>query len=756
MFLDMGENIHIHYRDLRIEMSVEEFLEFHETFNRYSTGVLKEIDSGYHDGVLPNTNESTTIKTFWDKGKLKSPSKYDNNLIAIEETTDGYHIHLRNYKILLDRNSFNHLTRALTKSHYLLEDDNLNRDPFRLLQLNNLEPLLVAKSSSGDKEETQIEVQKKFHRKSGQVLSGLGYRLMHKTELTEVYEKDNSTVVLAVSGHTTLPAQDRIHAASWTISLPVFLDSFGKSLGRHDLNTLKLRILYLFNLAEKGQISPFSLEDISINRQTLTPSLDIFSQKSARIPLKEYQRFNEILVKNGIFFIKPVKTPFPAALKEELFEKFIARVAEHIAPHRCVSKIFISGSAINGHSGKYQVPFVHFNWCKLASDFDILVEIDPDYEEEIPKEWDFKFSWPKHSAEYFHLGDIGSGMKSKYAKQYPGIVFYEHLLESYFFFPSKVTPKIKEAYYERIKPILIHKKENIVSWVETQYGLETVNMKPYGAMSFNKIYRVDVKGNVFALKIYDNKYISNNDPSRIEYEIDVLKVLADSDLPVALPVPNTRGEYILAKGQDKAVLFHFISGRFIGKANEDQARVAGNLLGRLHTFLQNHSNSYQQKIDIRRPMFLWLDAHEKYQADGTIKEGVGISKYVENIKGLNTFATHCHGDVSPRNFLFENTTCSMIDFQNLGFGPAVIDLTDGMAEFASQGRLFKWDVLKAFQEGYEGVRKLSSQERSCLDDLLISQLLIKQVRLYRNHLTYGLELKKDKIDGLNEALHTLL
>ncbi len=425
MFLDMGENIHIHYRDLRIELSVEEFLEFNELFSRYRGGVLKEIESGYKDNVLPNTNDTETIKTFWDRGKLQHPSKYDNNLVAIEETTDGYHIHLRNYKLLFDRNSFTQLCKAFAKSLHLLEDNNLHRDPFQLLHLNDLEPRLLSRYSSDVAEELLIEVQEKFRRKCGQVLIALGYRLVSGKNSKQVYKKEHSTVVLTAQNDKALPVTDKKFIGSDVICLPIFLENYGKSLGRHDLNTLKMRIIYLFKLAEQGKIAPFTLQNIYVNRHSLTPAVDLFGRKSSLEPRKEYERFNQMLVKNQLFFIKPVKTPFTDIYRESLFEKFVNYVSKYIAPYKCVSKIYLAGSVMQGNSGQYQVPFVHFEWCKLSSDFDILIEIDPDFEDEIPEEWDFKFPWPKHSAQYYHLGDIGNGMDSQYAKEYPGIVFYE-------------------------------------------------------------------------------------------------------------------------------------------------------------------------------------------------------------------------------------------------------------------------------------------------------------------------------------------
>ncbi len=756
MFLDMGENIHLHYRDLRIEMSVEEFREFEELFSRYKEGVLGEIAAGYRDGVLPNTNEVATIKTFWDKQKLQHPAKYDENLIAIEETTDGYHIHLRNYKFLVDLNSFTRIARAFAKSLHLLEDGTLQRDPLFLLQINHLEPRLLTKTVSETGEETRIAVQEKFRRKSAQVLIGLGYHLVSGNASPMVFEKDNARIILSPPGGSSA-AMTKLSNEPEVISLPDFLAGAAKSLDRQAINTCKLHVLSLLKRAELQMIPPFSLDDLHVNRHTLALALDLFAERASVAPRTEYDRFNRLLVANQLFFIKPQKSPFGEEERERLFERFVDHVARELAPVPCISRIYLAGSGTRKDSGRYQVPFVHFEWCKLASDFDIIIEIDPDREKEIPSEWDFKFPWAKHSAHYYHLGDLGHGMDSPYAGEYPGIVFYEHLLEAYLFLPSKVVPKLKEAYYETIKPTLIHQKDTIVSWFEQQYGVDVVNMKLFGAKSFNKIYQVDTKTGAFALKVYDNSYINNDDPSRIQYEIDILQALQQAGLPVSSPIANSAGDWITERGRDKVVLFQYVAGFFVGKAKEQEARTSGALLARLHTSLADHVSVCQGKFDIRRPLFLWLKEYEKYRKNGTIGEGPDSAPFRQELEKLASWSVHCHGDVSPRNYLFTREgDCAMIDFQNLGYGPAVIDLTDGMVEFASQDGAFHWEVLRAFRKGYEEVRHLADDEVEALENLLACHLIIKQTRLYRNHLVFALELKTDKIAGLAGALADVL
>jgi thiamine kinase-like enzyme len=63
------------------------------------------------------------------------------------------------------------------------------------------------------------------------------------------------------------------------------------------------------------------------------------------------------------------------------------------------------------------------------------------------------------------------------------------------------------------------------------------------------------------------------------------------------------------------------------------------------------------------------------------------------------YPTHCHGDLSVINYLFEDSGCRLIDFQSVGYGPALIDLTNGMVEFSAQKREFCMENLEFFKQG---------------------------------------------------------
>jgi Ser/Thr protein kinase RdoA (MazF antagonist) len=109
------------------------------------------------------------------------------------------------------------------------------------------------------------------------------------------------------------------------------------------------------------------------------------------------------------------------------------------------------------------------------------------------------------------------------------------------------------------------------------------------------------------------------------------------------------------------------------------------------------------------------------------------------------------------NFLFRDGKCWLIDFQNVGYGPALIDLANGMVEFSARKRGFESENGEAFKQGYESVRKLSEIENEFLKDLLIIQIAVQQAKLIRLHYGgFGYELKEERILGLRAGLEQFL
>ncbi|MBU0665082.1 MAG: phosphotransferase [Proteobacteria bacterium] len=760
-FLDMGENIHFHYRDLRIELSVGEFKELAELFKVYSQDVLEEIQAGYNDGVLANTNEAGTLKTFWDKEKkLTFPVKYNEQQLALEETKDGYHLHIRNYKILLRKESFTHLVKAIAPILPLLESDTLKRDPVQLLKENELATKLISRLQTEGHEEIVLEVSDIYRNKAGQVLNAIGYSFDSVQDGKTVYVKDGSIVFLVPPGYALSKISPSDVSTDVSLDLSAFLTRCGHELDAVQLNQLKLKILLLLKMAEKGEIRPFRLQDLYVNRRSLNPAVDLFCRFGDIDPRQEMDSFNKLLGQNKLFMVKPDKKIFSPEKQDQIQDAFFDFVMQKLAPHDCVRKIYILGSSTNRRSGCYQVPFVHFDWAKINSDFDIYIELDPEYENVLPEEWEKKFYWDRAGCDYYHFGDVGDGMASDFAKQYPGIRFYDHLVEGYLFHPLTGNKTKKDKWFSEINARCIFSRDKIAEWLSQNYEITVRDTERFNVASFNKVYHIFSQPEEYVLKVYDSKYLTQKNQKKIVYEIGLLDSLKDSGLEVALPLKNKVGKYISQKDKEQAVLFTLAPGKYVAKPTPEENMLAGNLLARFHNEAKHYKSKYANVYSNKHLLFYWLEAWKEYHDQGGVIGTdifLDIPYYNKRLRDFKAYPTHCHGDLSIINYLFHDGKCWLIDFQSIGYGPALIDLANGMVEFSTQKRAFHMDNLEFFRQGYESVRKLSRTENDFLTDLLVIQIAVKQAKLLRLHYGgFGYELKEDRILGLRIGLEQLL
>jgi Ser/Thr protein kinase RdoA (MazF antagonist) len=756
-FLDMGENIHVHYRDLRIELSVPEFVELAELFNTYAKNVLQEITDGYRDGVLANTNEIGTLKTFWDKEKpLTHPVHYHERQLAIEETKDGYHLHIRNYKLLLGKASFQALAQAMAGVDYLLRQPQLKRDPLVLLQQNELFPRLVSRTWINDREEFVIAVSKTYRKKASQVLRAIGYSHQGRKDNAELFIKAESSILLSDPADNATPSAS---GSGSVLHLPHFLSTYGASLDAEQLNQLKLRVLFLLKQSENGRFPSFCLEDIYVNGTTLTPILDFFASSSSEAPENQIEAFNTMLVSHKLFFIKPKKHFFPLEKAATVQDAFFRFINETIARHDFVRKIIVLGSSTNKNLGSYSVPFIHFDWAKINSDFDIYVELDPDYQGPLPDNWLKKFHWPRAGSDYYHFGDVGDGMASEFATTYPGICFYEHLVEGYLFDYHHGDKTKRNAWLKEVKGTCIFRNDKTAQWLSRNYPIQAIETEPFNVASFNKVYMVQASGGPYVLKRYGSTYMTAKDRERVSYEIGLLDFLKDRDLNIALPVKSNKGTYLSQLNGEQAVLFTCAPGNSVAEPNELQIRAAGRLLARFHLAAQSYRTKRAKKFRATDPLLYWLDAWHNYRADGIVGTDIDldINGYRKRIQHLNTVAGHCHGDLSVVNYLFDDAACWLIDFQSVCYGPLVVDLANAMVEFSARKDRSLATNMALFREGYEEKRPLTVTETTSLTDMLIIQAIVRQAKLIRLHFGgFGYDLKEERLRGLKKGVAFLL
>ncbi|MFM7275421.1 MAG: hypothetical protein ACKO4A_16490, partial [Gammaproteobacteria bacterium] len=387
---DTGENIHLHYRDLRVEFSVDEFMEFHDLCLQYLPQLKQFIDSGYRDGVHPNTNQSSTWRQFTTRKPLVNTIRYHPVRISLEENSDGYHVHIRNYKILLDKPSFLALAAGARDALGKRETEVDVPEALELLTVNELPNRVDHLKDAGIGWEALAVVERAYFRKACQVLEAVGFRQSGIQQGATLYTKAESSIRLRAGslGQTTGPVTKLEPLDAW-------LRAHAERTQAEEFTRVKLQILdTVGRLRQQGREGSADLRhdrlfyDSNVRKVVLPARLDDAPQ-SSRDCLVELERFAAGL---GIRTPKPPKLVYADEEQRQLelaFERFLA---EKIVSEPCVRTVYRFGGAGAGKGpGVYELPYVHFDWVKLGSDFDLLVEIDE--AQALPSDWEFKFHW---------------------------------------------------------------------------------------------------------------------------------------------------------------------------------------------------------------------------------------------------------------------------------------------------------------------------------------------------------------------------
>lgn len=774
-FMDMGEAIHIHYRDLRIELSVAEFIEFAELCEVYLPQVKKEIDGGYQDGVIPNTNQANTWKQFYNQSPLKNKIAYNPNRISLEENTDGYHVHIRNYKILLDKQSFINLAQSAQDVLDKKETDVDLNETLELITINELKHSVDKVEHAGDLKQAVVTVEKPFFRKTVQLLEGLLYKKSNKSSKTEaIFEKEHSRICLKV-GATTTPSAITMGDSS-IMPLTYFIKKNAKNISPNDFNLLKLQILDFFNFAKKNALEQLVETDHknliydTVQRKVVFPSKTIRSDTNIN---DEYTSLNTFLNEQGLSFVKPNKTLYSDAVNQRLLSVFYRHITKQLAAHPCVNKIYHFNGELKKKAGLYETPFVHFDWAKLGTDFDILIEIDERHK--IPTAWEYNFYSKLSSSFYYHLGEVDFPILSPFIEQFPNINFFHHMIEAYLFFPSKGDKAVKDEYLKKYGASLLYQKKLTLdgttdllrSFIEKNYDLQVDDLISLAPPSFNEVYRIKTPNRDYVAKIIKKDdftpAVKGQSGRHVEYEAKLLQALTGEDMPVVTPIAAANSEIIQEFDGRYCMLLPFVEIDKDTNLAVPKIEAAAKSLAILHKKLA--------KIDLTTELYRFNEALEYWEEQYTSL----YIKYGKNKKRQTQFKSllpdlkkaknkildtkelpwlHCHGDVCPRNFFFVNGEALLFDFQVAHYGPRLEDLAEGALEFACRGSTLEQELIDTFITLYDKENSLTDEERNILPTMLFLQATQKLARFFRIEVLFGFKVDNDRMTAFLEYART--
>lgn len=765
-FMDMAENIHIHYRDLRIELSVPEFVEFADLCQVYLPQVRKEIEAGYRDGVHPNTNQVNTWKAFSNKTPLQHAIAYNPNRISLEENLDGYHIHIRNYKILLDKDSFMNFARAAKEILDATARPVDLTETLNLIAVNELEHQIDSTGRDGDRDYAVVTVAKPYLRKTQQLLEGLKYRKSEPTPDAVVYEKDTARVLLRTGPVSNLPIPGAV--GSGMVPFADFIRSNGEQLTPRVLNLLKLQILDFFCYARKKDLAAVVELDYRKLIYDTASGKVIFPTRSRPAPTdidREYKRLATFFAEKRLFFVKPAKVPYAESESERLQSAFQDFLDKRLATLPCVAKVYLLNPGTKKRAGRYEVPFVHSEWVKLGSDFDLLIEIDERHP--LPAEWEFKFFWKLAGSDYYHLGDVDFPIPSPHIEAFPNIDFHHHLVESYLFFPSRSDKVAKDAYLKKFNASLLYRKnETVRDFVAERYKINPKSAEKISAAGFNEVFKISTAKGDYAAKIMIGQdfttAVKGQSGRHLEYEADLLQMLAKRELPVLAPLAGRDGRLVQPFDDRHCLLFPFVRSDREGVSSAVNAEAAARTLATVHA-KQSAPDApidtyrFEEAADYELEQFASLfrkfasDDRRRAEMESLIDDIKKASGRILETKELPR--VHAHGDVCPRNFFYVDGKAILYDFQMAHYGPRIGDLAEGALEFAWHGNILDERAIDAFVAAYESENRLNDTERALLPTMLFLQAAFKLALFFRLEVVYGYKVAIERVTGyLNYAL----
>lgn len=744
LFLDMEENIHIHYRDLRIELSRGEFEDIAAIFAKQSRELLGIIEEKqYQDGKLPNANQEDV--RIWTEARLKHELKYHPQRFSLEECGDGYHFHYRNLKLLLDPAEFRQVAQLFRSldidSPYAASYDEV----LELLEANDIDFTLDAGNAPG--EVLVLRVAKYHLPKVRDIFGYIGFS--SSAEGNELCYSGTALKV-RVKADAQRGALDyrRIRGWSGTGRLVDYLSQSGTAIDPNELNRLKCQVLDLHGalLASKTltvDCDPESWLYSADNNQVVFP-YSATPQQGKSVAESLYKAWSSLLARLQLGFVKPTKVAFGKTEQETLRRQVDAALLSEVAAFRLVTRIYMMGSAWRGEMGRYQAPFVHGKLAKLGSDVDILVEIDPSRESDIPAHWQLINNEASNRCAVYHVGEIPlAGGPSEWPQRHPHVHFIEHLLDAYVYFPSRGFVEERDAFLRKFGAKVVYDREQdgvvyhsadeqrLAGILAERYGLDSASVEKMRVSTQNAIYLVNAGERDYVLKFFkvSGNYSRERIAEHTAYEATLIDALVARGVATAavLPMAGTGDGNIDGY---PALLFERLPGVVQQKPEYDLARI-------VPAYADIHRVQLEKPMDLAQSFsfddicMIWLPAfHDFCGKPGYDQEIIeAFNRFVPLVErwdpGENRGALyarspflHCHGDVTPKNVILgPNGATAFFDFNNAFYGPRLADVVDGAFEFALAEKYIQLADFKrydAFIESYAAICPLSDEERADL------------------------------------------
>ncbi len=777
-FLDMEENIHIHYRDLRIELSRGEFEDIVKAFSKQSEELMGIIhEKNYQDGKLPNANQDDV--RIWTESRLNHDVKYHPQRISLEECSDGYHFHYRNYKLLIDPSDFRRIAQLFKTLDVDSPYASSYEEVLMLLEDNDIDFTLAAGNVHG--EILVVSVAKYHMPKVRDIFKYIGFtKEVHGADVH--YKSARLDVVTKVDGQRTALDYKHIRNNKEISQLMDYFSKNGTRIDPGELNSIKCQVLDLYFTLKSGQ--PISVET---DPQTwlYAPKINkvIFPYKAATGKVGKaaaeaealYRAWSVSLNSYNLGFVKPVKQTFQPEQQALLLQQVTDAIRREAAAFIAVDKIHIMGSAMRGDMGRYQTPFVHGKMAKLGSDVDILIEINPAREADIPGHWQLYVAEASNHCAVYHIGQVPIvGGAGEWAERHPNIEFVMHLLDAYVFFPSHGFVDERDAFlkkfgaklfYDRARDGIVSRggeEERIVKRITELHAFPQVMVEKMKVTTKNALYKVFAGEHDYILKLFkvSGNYSGTRIAEHTAYEENLITQLRELGIFTAGVIPVLQGMDATIEGFS-ALLFERIPGVVQQRPEYPMDRICA-ALAKIHNVQMKQPLKLAGDFTFDDICMMWLPQFQIYIKNSALSTELaqafsGMAPVVERYNPgefraamyARSHLVHNHGDVKPTNVIVgELGEACFFDFNNAFYGPRMADIIDGAFEFSLAEKyihLADFARFDAFISYYAAENPLSGEEREDLPkwiELIGVIKFIKEIRVFLEHPTEQLRKKR--------------
>ncbi|MDP2142610.1 MAG: phosphotransferase [Gallionella sp.] len=706
LFLDMEENIHIHYRDLRIELSRGEFEEIAKIFAKQSQELQTIIDEkDYQDGKFANANQDDV--RIWTESRLNHDVKYHPQRFSLEECTDGYHLHYRNYKLLIDSAEFRQIAGLFKQLDVDSPYAASYEEVLNLLEANDIDFMLDA--GNVPNEILSIAVAQYHYSKTGSILKCVGFSQQSAGEFVGQRLK----VKIKADNQHQVADYKRIRAISKTIRLVDHLSSGSLSIDGNELNQINCQIMDLYSAIKAGQKLHVELDHHLWLYSTDSKQV-IFPYSPAPCSGPEaaeamYKAWRMQLEHFKLHFIKPAKLAFPQAAQPVLHARIAETLRKEVASYAAVEKIYLMGSATRGDMGKYLVPFVYGKWVKLGSDVDILVELNPAREADIPGHWTLTNNQPSNHSAIYHVAEIPLAEDTrKWSEQYPNIKFSHHIIDAYVFIPSRQREEEKneflrkfnaQLFYDRARDGAIspgEEEERIAARLTELYAMPKVSVEKMHVQTENALYKVFADKHDYILKLFkvSGNYSTTRIAEHVAYEGRLITQLKKRGISTAAVINSNKSPEVTIEGLP-AMLFERLSGSAQQRPDYPMDKICA-ALADIHLTQADKPLKLDKTFAFDDICMIWLPEFHNYlkkpelstEIVGAFTKLVPIFEPYSHgaLRGqlyARSIDVHNHGDVSPKNVIIDSDgQANFFDFNNAFFGSRMADVLDGAFEFS--------------------------------------------------------------------------